>query len=316
LSADGYEVALIGNPTAAANLFLVDMHPGLDRKQAVRQLTRQIPVRPQDEDPVVNNLGTLAQNGHVFDLAISPDGKRIAFATARQQFPLAPPNLISEPPSSVGLTELYLIDLEGETLQRITHGYRGFSEPSAIGSAGTAVSGLGVSSPSFGAGGRIAFASTAANLVENDAADVFLVETSQAAKSAGGSQISLPPGPASLTSRRLLVSAVSLPDGRVRLTAYVPGAGSLRAAATGALAVGAKAKVLAAAKAKADGVGKVKMVLALHPRLRKLAQEPGGFYATAKVAFHARGAGPAQSRRLQVRFRVHKPKKPKKRSSG
>ncbi|HEY2054293.1 MAG TPA: hypothetical protein VGH14_10205, partial [Solirubrobacterales bacterium] len=318
LSADGYEVALLGNPTAAANAFLVDMHPGLDRDRAVRQLTRQIPVHPQDEDPVVNAVTTLALNGHVFDLAISPDGKRIAFVTARQQFPLAPPNLITAAPSSVGLTELYLVNLEGETLQRVTHGYRGFSEASAAGTT-LASGGEGAASPSFGAGGRIAFASTAANLVENDgnnAADVFMVETSQAAKVTGGSQISVPPGQPRLKSKGLLVSAASLPDGRVRLTAFVPAAGSLRAAATGTLAVGAKAKVLAAAKAKAAATGKVTMILALHPRLRRLAHEPGGFYAFAKVAFHPRG-GTAQDRRIQVRFRVHKAKpKPKAKSTG
>jgi hypothetical protein len=315
LSADGDQVALLGNPTAVVNAFLVDMHPGSDRKRAVRQLTRQVPVRPQEEDGAANKEATLAQNGHVFDLAISADGRQVAFATARQQFPLAPPNLITAAPVSVGLAELYLIDLEGETLQRVTHGYGGLSEPSAAGTT-KAVSGEGASSPSFGGGG-IAFASTAANLVEgdgNNAADVFFVEAGQAARSAGGAQIAAAPAPRRLKSKGLLVSAVSLPDGRVRLTAFVPGAGSLRAAATGALAVGAKAKVLAAARAKAKANGKVTMILALQRHLRRLAHEPGGFYADAKVAFHARGGG-SQDRRIQVRFRAHK-KKPKAKSKG
>ena len=41
LSADGRTVALLGNPTEATNVFLVDMRAGLSR-QAVRQLTREI----------------------------------------------------------------------------------------------------------------------------------------------------------------------------------------------------------------------------------------------------------------------------------
>ncbi len=317
LSADGYEVALLGNPTAVVNAFLVDMHPGLDRNQAVRQLTRQVPVHPSEEDGFANKLGTLALNGHVFDLAISADGEQVAFATARQQFPLAPPNLITAAPGAVGLTELYLVDLEGETLQRVTHGFGALSEPSTAGEA-TAVGGAGASSPSFGAGGLLAFASTAANLVESDgnnASDVFLVETSKAAKAAGGSQVSTPPAPPRLRTKGLLVTAASLPDGRVRLTAFVPAAGSLRAAATGSLVVGAKVRVIARAKERAKATGKLKMVLALRKPLRRLAHEAGGYYANAKVTFRARGGAPVE-RRIQVRFRVHKPKAKAKTSKG
>jgi hypothetical protein len=316
LSADGYEVAVLGAPTAVVNLFLVDMQPGLDRRQAVRQLTRQIPVNPQEEDAKANGLPTLALNGNVFDLAVSPDAKQVVFSTARQQFPLAPPNLITAAPVAVGLTELYLIDFEGETLQRITHGFRGLTEASTAGTQ-TAVGGLGVKSPSFGAGGRIAFGSDAANLVESDgnnAGDVFLVETTQVPKSPGGSRVSAVPVPPALVPKGLLVSAASLPNGKVRLTAFVPGAGRLRAAARSALKVGAKSKVVAKARAKAPAGGRLRMVLALNRRLRRLAHEPGGFYANAKVAFQLSG-GKTLTRQVQVRFRVHK-KKAKAKSKG
>jgi hypothetical protein len=316
LSADGYEVALLGAPTAVVNLFVADMHPGLDRKQALRQLTRQVPVHPQEEDSEANKLTKLALNGNVFDLAISPQAGQIAFSTARQQFPLAPPNLITAAPVAVGLTELYLITFEGETLQRITHGFRGLGEASTAGTA-TAVGGLGVTSPSFGADGRIAFASNAANLVENDgnnAGDVFLVETTQAPKSEGASRISPPPIPTPPVAKGLLVTAVSLPNGKVRLTAFVPAAGQLNAAARSALEVGAKSKVIAKARAKAGAGGRLRMVLALNRKLRRLAHEPGGFYANAKVAFHPRG-GKVQTRTVQVRFRVHK-KKAKGKTKG
>ncbi len=130
LSFDGRAVALIGNPTNATNVFVVDMSDGLSRAEAVRQLTAEIPFRPEEPEKTINQEPYVSFNGHVFAIAISPDGRRIALATARQRFPLAPPNLVGSPPASLGLVELYLIDLEDETLQRVTHGVGGAGEAS------------------------------------------------------------------------------------------------------------------------------------------------------------------------------------------
>ena len=66
LSADGRTVALIGNPTEATNVFLVDMGEGLGRTQAVRQLTRQVSVNPADPSEGVNQEPYVPLNGHIY----------------------------------------------------------------------------------------------------------------------------------------------------------------------------------------------------------------------------------------------------------
>jgi hypothetical protein len=307
LSADGRTVALIGNPTEATNLFLVDMSAGLSRREAVRQLTRQVSINPADEASVVNREPYVPLNGHIFDLTISPDGRRIAFATARQQFPLTPPNLIGSPPAQLGLVELYLMNLESETLQRVTRGDGGPGEASL--GAGSAVDGAGATSPSFGDAGRlISFASTASNLVEgdgNDASDAFLVEDDEAPRVAGTVSISPPPpGVIVKRSRRIALSAFSMADGSVRLVAVVPGAGALRARAGAALAVGSPPRRFAFARARAVGGGPVAMVLAPPHRFRRLVDSREGLYATARVSFHGADETPLHAQ-LAIRFHAH-----------
>ncbi|HEY4779818.1 MAG TPA: hypothetical protein VIH47_09525 [Solirubrobacterales bacterium] len=309
LSADGRTVALIGNPTEASNVFLVNMSGGLDRKQAVRQLTRQVPIDPADEASVANREPFVPLNGHIYDLTISPDGQRIAFATARQQFPLAPPNLIGSPPAQLGLVELYLLNLDGETLRRVTHGDGGANEAS-LASTGTGLDGVGATAPSFGAGGRlISFASTASNLVEgdgNDASDAFVVEDDAAPLVRGAVSISPPPPAVRIKRRRrLALSAFSMPDGRVRLVAVVPGAGTLRARAGAALGVGSRPRSLALARRRATASGPVALMLEAPRRLRRLVHSREGLYATARVSFHGRRGKPLHGQ-LTIRFHTHR----------
>lgn len=314
LSADGREVALIGNPTEATNVFVVDMAPGLSRVQALRQLTRQVPVRPGEEGSVVNHEPFVPLNGHIWDLAISAGGGRILFTTARQQFPLAPPNLVTQPPSQLGLVELYLLDLETESLRRISHGDGGPGEASL--GPGAGAGGDGARSPSLDASGHLlAFASSAVNLVEgdgNDASDVFLVKDEGGATGVAPTSISpAPRGPRLKHGRRLALSAFSLPNGSVRLVAVVPRAGLLRARAASALGVGAKPRRLATVRSRAKRGGPVAMTLALPRSLAHLARSHEGLYATAHVSF--RGAQGKRLRgELQVRFHSH----PAKRKRG
>jgi Tol biopolymer transport system component len=317
LSADGRTVALIGNPTEATNVFLVDMGAGSSRVEAVHQLTREVSIDPANPASVVNQERYIPQNGHVFDLAISADGRQIAFATARQQFPLAPPNLVGSAPVQLGLVELYLIDLDGETLQRITHGDGGPGEAS-LASTGLARDGAGAISPSFGAGSRlIAFASTASNLVEgdgNDGSDAFLVERSEAARLPGAVTIS-PPPPARKRKPgwRLTLSAFSLPSGRVRLLAVVPGAGALRARAEAVLGAGSSPRTLAHARTRHSG--SLALTLGLPRRYRQLARSREGLYANVRVGFHGRGGKPLHGE-LEARFRVHRRERPTRGARG
>jgi len=308
LSADGRLVALIGNPTDATNVFLVDMRDGLSRTAAVRQLTREAPISASEGSGGINSEKNVALDGHFFDLALSPDGRRIAFATARQRFPLAPPNLIGSLPSTVGLVELYLIDLEAETLERVTHGVGGLAEASLPGSP---VNGNGATAPSFG-GDLIAFDSTAANLVAgdgNEAGDAFTVEDAEAPRVAGATSISAAPPARKRHSRwRLRLSAFSLPDGSVRLVALVPAGGGLHAGVAGRPGAVRRTRRLAGAKAHARAGGPVALRLELPRRYRALVRSHEGVYANARVTFHRRGRRTLHGQ-VQVRFHAHRAKR-------
>jgi hypothetical protein len=312
LSADGRTVALIGNPTEATNVFLVDMGEGLSRVQAVRQLTSQIPLGG-DESGQINSGKYIPVNGHIYDLAISADGRQIALATARQRFPLAPPNLVSRPPTQLGLVELYLIDLEAESLQRVTHGYREEAEPSLGSPLERAEQGNGAYSPSFGAGGLIAFSSSASNLVEgdgNDASDVFLVEGGVGSGAAGSSIATQPRTVALKRRRRLVLTAFSLPNGKVRLVVVAPAVGVLRAFASASLKVGSHPRFLTESQARARAGRAVTMILALPPRYRRFGHSREGLYAMAHVSFMPTGRARPHGRplhgELQIRFHAHR----------
>jgi Tol biopolymer transport system component len=312
LSADGRTVALIGNPVDATNLFLVDMQAGLTRAQAVQQLTREIPVNSNETNHGINQEPNLQLNGHIFDLAISPDGQRLAFATARQQFPLAPPNLVTPPPGQLGLSELYLIDREGQTLQRVTHGTGGLGEASLSPSVTNGINGDGVRSPAFGAGGDlIAFASNASNLVAgdgNEASDAFTVAAGKSDLTPSASQISAGPRRRAKRPWRMTLSAFSLPHGGVRLVAIVPGRGTLFARASGtrpgvALA-SASPRILARGQRHAKQDGKLRLDLGLVRHLRRFAHTREGVYATVRAGFHRRGRKTLHAT-VQVRFHAH-----------
>ncbi len=313
LSADGKRVALIGNPIAGSNVYLVDMSGGLSRKQAVRTLTREVSISTTDPFFGIGDPQRIPLNGLVFDLAISSGGGRIVLATARQQFPLAPPSLVTRPPAQVGMVELYLIDLEGQTIRRLTHGFGGDDEASLVPglNLSTTASGAGATSPSLtGDGSQLAFASTASNLVPgdgNDASDVFTVEDGEASRAPAAQSISPAPKRRHLKrSKRMTLSAVSLPSGAVQLRAIVPGAGALRARASGSLDVDAPPRSLALAskRARKRGGGMVRLRLDLPRRLRHLSHTREGLYAMTRVNFRRRGGGVLHGK-IQVRFHAH-----------
>ncbi len=312
LSADGRTVALIGNPAEATDVFVVDMAAGLSRAEAVQQLTREVVVFPAEPFRDVNLEANIPFNGHIYDLGISADGQRIAFTTGRQRSTISPPSLISEPPSSLGLLELYVIDRRRQTLQRVTHGTGGASEPSQAGSGLKASRGFGAASPSLAAGGRVAFASLATNLVaedSNEASDVFLTESSEEAEREGLVELSeLAAKPVETRPRGMTLTAFSLTDGGVRLVAVVPAAGRLIARAGTEREGGPGSRKVAAGRAWAAQSGPVQLELHLRPRERRLARRGDGLYATLAVVF--KGAGGKTLRdTLQARFRVHAPRR-------
>jgi Tol biopolymer transport system component len=311
LSADGRQVALVGEPNGFANAFVVDMTEGLPRAQAVRQLTREIPIL---EDNACRVFPThLATAGDVTGVAVSPSGDRVAITTQRQQFPLAPPNLIGGPPSAMGIAELYLVDLRGQTLQRLTHGTTA-SEPSkrleeAEGGTFTA---MGAASVSFdGSGEALAFSSRASNLVPGDGngditgggggSDAFLVTDPRGVSAPPGSAaLSTPPPQIRSRPRwRLAARVVPRRDGSARLLVAVPGAGRLRAKAE--TAIGPPLTV-ATARRRVRRASVVALSLQPAPRFRRLVYSTAGLEAELEVRFSGPGGRPLEYT-LEVRFR-------------
>jgi hypothetical protein len=331
LSANGEAVVFIANEREIASglefasngesgdLYVVNMQPGLTRVQALRRLTEVAGSKEVTRD------GTIEDFAIAPDFGITPEGSQIAFSTARTVFPLDSPAYVSVPMAEAGLAELFEVDVDDDTLTRISHGFQSEAQPSEQ----AHIEGLpgqdpykweteGSFSPSFSDdGGLLAFASSASNLVYgdgNDASDAFTVEREIPSSQPTPQYISSEPAPPGVTPTWLLgVTALSRPDGSVELDAEVPGVGSLHAAADGSVRVrvlaprkGRKARragassgrarmtvatraVASATKATPAGGGLVTLRLTLAPRYRALAGAAGGLSATVSVLFSAPG---------------------------
>jgi Tol biopolymer transport system component len=289
LSADGRLVALVGEPDDFANLFVAEMAPGSGPAQAVRQYTAAIPI--QQPCQAGTAIGSLAGSAPLVEAAISPAGNRVAFSTTRQQFPLSPPHLATQAPPKPGLEEVYVLDLGTETIERLTPTDRGEASTSEVDHP------TGARSLAFdGDGEQIAFASVASNVVEGDAngaSDVFVVTDPFATSAPGQTSISPPPPHPQPTVRwQLTASAVSLPGGRVKVRAVVPGAGRLQVKATAQVGAKLKRRRVAAAAGRAGGEGLLRLVVKLKPAYRRLAKARPGLAAVLRLGFNGPGGKP------------------------
>jgi hypothetical protein len=350
LSADGYTVAFVANAPLASlgndfgvdrttrhsDLYVADMHAGLSRVQALTPLTELASGEEAD----------ISTNGQIMDLGISADASQVAFTTMRTVFPLGSPAYVSAPAAVPGLLELFDVDLTDDTLTRVTHGY----EDEASEHPHETVDkedqyedkGDGTLSPSFSASGEtVAFSSTASNLVFgdgntpppgsesfDDGSDVFTVDrilfhpdpTPQAISSQ-------PPSPTIAPLWSLGVTSLSLSNGSVRLYAELPGAGTLRALASGAVTERVKVRtsrgsrhrgkttrvrtstvvvtrnlVTSTQAEKSSSGGLATLVLTLPASYRALAARTGGLSATVSITFTAAGH-PVLRQSLTVSFR-------------
>ena len=341
LSADGLTVALIGDPGGTPNVFVADMHEGLDRAQALRQLTSAVPVSERV------NPGTepqyVASSGDIYEVAISPSGEKIAFTTERQQFPLAPPTFTESPPSQVGVQELYEIDLAHESLVRVTHGP---GEGASLEANPSSTTTNGAATPSFAEDGlTLAFADTASNLVAGDAnhaSDVFTVVENHVPETPGPVEIgavAAGPGEEIRPQWRLSVVPEVSRDGLVTLAVGVPGGGRLSATATATVPAAAPAsaataglahprrrprisrlvrRIVAAAAMSAAGAGILTLRLPVGPRYAALLGTKAGLYMTVRVLFSGAGPPLSQSFALPVRASTHRraPRAPARRIPG
>lgn len=258
LSADGYTVAFLANAvpingnfgsdraSRASDLYVADMRDGLTRREALRPLT----------ELASGNEGDIATTGAILDLALSPDGRQVAFTTKRTVFPLGSPAYVSATDAIPGMVELFDADLADDTLTRVTRGFEGapseHPHEETPGQDPYQAFADGALSPSFSSSGEtLAFSSTASNLVYGDGntpnqsagtffdgSDAFVVSRVVLGAIPTPQTISSAPANPSLTPGwRLGVNAVSRRDGSVLIEVETPGAGTLRAGALGAVLV-------------------------------------------------------------------------------
>jgi hypothetical protein len=312
LSADGNVVALLATAReiasgeelnaaeASDDLYVVDMRDALTRVAATRRLTE---------------LGggssiNVARTAPIVDLGVSPDGSQVALSTDRTIFPLGSPTYVSTPAAAARAVELYDVDLEDNTLTRVTQGFAG--QPSEATEGLQSFTG----SPSFAADGNLlAFSSNSDNLVYGDGnrnSDAFLIPRVQFASHPTVSEISAaPPNPPLEPSWTLAATALTRRDGTVLLEVLVPGAGTLRAGAQSAVRVRAAAsgagrrrgrgrrashvsttvatRTVAAALERPSAAAPVPVTLRLARSYSSLASARGGLSATVGLSFSAVG---------------------------
>jgi hypothetical protein len=156
----------------------------------------------------------------VKDVAISADGTRVAFDTARTQLRLPALASISPPIAYTQMPETYEANLALGTLQRVTATYDG-SEPN--GEAGLLAF--------AGDGQALTFASSATNLFFGDgigAWEVYLVRELASEAAPAPEEIGAPPlAPNPTPSWTLDATATAMRDGSVLVQVQTPGAGRL-----------------------------------------------------------------------------------------
>jgi Tol biopolymer transport system component len=247
LSADGDTVAFLSGSSLRPNiskadgldLFLTNMSPGVTRKAGTRELTLAVSGAEGDGSASVTSL------------ALSPDGTHIVFVSQRNAFVLSEPVPTGSFSTTGEQSELDVIDLSTNTLERAVVGLEGV-EPN----------GSTLTNPTLTAdGSTLAFVSTASDLIFGDAngfSDAFAA-TLQApggmAASPAGVNAGL--GGFSLTatsSPELGVSVKRAKDGGVILLVETPGPGKLTAKARGSIPEAASVKT--AEKARTSAVAR------------------------------------------------------------
>lgn len=323
------------------DLYVVDMASGLTRVQALRRLT-EIGGGGETQEKI-------EKSAKVVDDSVSPDGEEVAFTTQRTEFPLGSPTFVSPLAAVPGMIELYDVDLENDTLTRVTHGFRGegfrseeLAPPEKPG-VDPYNNEQGAYAPSFSDDGNtLCFASSADNLVYgdgNDAPDVFVVHRVQSPSETVQQYVSpVPPNPSLVPARTIGLSAVSLPDGSVQLYAEVPGAGTLSAQARGGVLIhrtdktakhsrrngrSAKTTVSVATRSVASAhttvtsseEGLSTLTLTLDRAYISLARSSGGLSANVNVTFAAPGQ-PVLRASLRIQFRRTLPTPKARRAMG
>ncbi len=231
LSEDGETVAMISNAPRPAEVLSVEVggnYPPQSDAYAVR-----VSDDPATKPQVIPLTETLSYDntdsgteGFVKDIAISPDGSRVAFDCERSQLTLPTLALIS-PPAAFRSDQTYVANLELGTLQRATVTYDGVEPTGAAGLL------------SLSDQGTLAFASEATNLFYGDAvngSEVYLSqEVPNQAQSATEHLSATPNEAPPQLEWKLNATAAPQRNGSVLVDVQVPGAGRLAVQASAQL---------------------------------------------------------------------------------
>jgi hypothetical protein len=335
LSADGETAAVLANAPPPASEGAIEAESNQIAPDTDAYVVRldDDPSQPPQVTPITataDYAASAASVGDVKDVAISPDGSRVAFDTTRTQFTLPASTLISPPISYGNTAETYEDNLALGTLQRVTSTVNG-SEPN--GWAGLL---------SFaGEGQTLAFASQATNLFFGDsvpASEVYTVAEVPAGAAVAPQMLSAEPTIAPTTPDWLLsATAAAQADGSVIVYAQVPGAGGLGVRATAQLpaqtsrsasrARSRRARVsstkrkaakppskavakipavtVALAAAAVRGASEARLRVRLSARYRKLAEAKSGLYASLILTFTVAGHPPL-TQRIPATFKTVK----------
>jgi WD40-like Beta Propeller Repeat len=284
LSGDGYTVAFLtgAGPRplvqsgSGLDLYVTDMHPGLSRKAATVELTRD------------NAGGDLATSSPLGSVAISPDGRYLGLTTSRTKFVLPALRQVGSARVVPGPQELYVVDLWAGSIERATRSTSGGDTDGGVQDGVTVSSGAE----------RLAFSSFAGNLFFGDAnqrADAFvatrLAEAPGGAPGggngdAGASSVSVGRG-----GPRVIVRAKAKADGVVVLTITVPAAGGVKAVATAHTGRPERQHTIASRRTHARGKGSFNLVIRAGARFRPLLRGGGELHARIRVTFTPAAGG-------------------------
>jgi hypothetical protein len=324
LSADGSVVATTSNaPTAAntASYQYLDFN-ALPPADAYVVRVPSAPSAPPQVTPLTATPDFAARDAiidGIQNVAISPDGTRVAFNTRRASFAVPAPTLISPPVSEGAFSYTYDANLALGTLQRVTSTYDSAApngEPGLLSFAGDNRS--------------LALTSSAANLIYGDAtspgvSQVYSVQELPLAEQPTPTVIGAPPTVAPVSPAwNLAVNAAAQRDGSVLVTAQTPGAGKLvimalaqlpgpagrKAGKSTARRKGRQARVRLVTQTVARAQERIGDASSLSLRLRAAARDSSliasrlGLYVVLSVDFAAPGH-PTLSKQIGVTLRRH-----------
>jgi hypothetical protein len=303
MSGDGRKVAFLtgSNPRPnissggpALDLFLTDMSPGLTRKQATEELTRE------------GTSGDPATGGPVESVSMSQDGRWLAVVSSRTTFILPSFRFIGARRANPGPRELYVFDLAERTIERATRSWFGGDIDASISNNPT------ISRD----GGRVAFAALAGNLFPGDAnqrSDAFAITREpepppepppppdEDPGGSGDSEQTFSDDGGGGGGPRLLASARSLGRGAVELIVRTPSPGVVVATARARLPGARRARRVARARGRARRAERVRLVLRLSRRNRRVLRRRGRLAARVAIRFQPT-RGRRRARTIRVTF--------------